>query len=112
MKTKQTLALLACIFLLFGCGEPTFDASTDEAMEASMDRMKQDMSPEQKKEFEEAAQVLFWEEVDLGPMMQTASRGEEFDTSGIMTKFKQAFDGMTADQIIAKANRIREKRRP
>lgn len=107
----KMLSLLTLLLFMFGCGKPTIDASTDEAMKASIDRMKQEMSPEKKDDFEKAAQVIIMGEVDLKSMMQAAFRGEEIDTSQITTKAKQRLDGMTADQVIAEANRIRENRR-
>lgn len=107
----RILTLLSVLLLLSGCGKPTIDASNDEAMKASIDRMKQEMSPEEQKKFEDAATFLIMGEVDLKSIMKAAFRGEDFDTVQITAKARESLHGLTADQVIAEATRIREARR-
>jgi len=106
----RTLIVVLLTLVLSGCGKPTVDASSEEAMAASIEEMKSGMTPEERAEFEDAAQVVLMSEVDIKGMMQAALRGEELDSDEMIGDMKGRLDGMTADDIVAEADRIKKER--
>ena len=106
----RILVTILVALAIGGCGKPTVDASSEEAMAASIEEMKSGMTPEERAEFEKAAQVVLMSEVDIKGMMQAALRGEELDSDEMIDDMKGRLDGMTADDIVAEADRIRKER--
>ncbi|CDH04270.1 conserved hypothetical protein [Xenorhabdus bovienii str. oregonense] len=91
---KIILPLLLSIFLV-GCGgEPTFDASNDEAMKASAEKMAKNMSPEEMEKFEKAFLKLSMKSVLVAK-----------DGDDALTLMKEKLNGKTAKQIIEMAEK-------
>ena len=85
--------LLCCT----GCGEPKLDGSSEEALKKSADTVKASISDNAKKEkFEEAVGTLMLAKVVWGGGDQAASE----------KKLKETFDGKTADEVIAEAEKV------
>ncbi|WP_155272329.1 DUF6694 family lipoprotein [Xenorhabdus bovienii] len=88
------LDYLLSMFLV-GCGgEPTFDASNDEAMKASAEKMAKNMSPEEMAKFEKAFLKL---------SMQSVLVAKDGDDA--LTLMKEKLNGKTAKQIIEMAEK-------
>jgi 5-carboxymethyl-2-hydroxymuconate isomerase len=107
-RTFLTLIALGGL-LITGC-KPTLDGTSEESLTISIAKMKQSMNEEEKAKFESAMAVVFFSELDLGKAMQAAFKGEEFDAEAYADSMRLALDGMTADDIIERADEIRAQR--
>ena len=103
MKTKSLL-LLASIFFIQGCGgsSNTVDGSSEEAMKASIERIKESLDEEQKEEFEKAVMLLAF---DGAKLFQLGS-----DKNAAEKMMREKLGGKTASQIIEEAKTIRKDR--
>jgi hypothetical protein len=100
--TRLTCCLVAGVTLtVIGCdNSPRLETSTDEAMTASIERMKAPLPEARRQELTRAIAVL------VAPRMAEASKPAAFGAEPSPTsqaELLRPFDGMTADQIIAKA---------
>ncbi len=103
MKIKFIFVLLA--LALVGCGEPTLDGTTEEAMKASVEKVAAKLDDAKKLKFKESLQVVAFSKLDVNSMM--AGKQTPADASASM--FKE-LNGKTADQVIAQADQIRAER--
>jgi hypothetical protein len=100
--------LSSSLLFLAGCGAPRFDASSDAAVDASMDRLSQGMSQEEKEKFGQAVAALTV--MDGLSMAVSALEGKgpamPVPTTPGMAKIElfKPLDGLTADEIIARAD--------
>jgi hypothetical protein len=109
----DAVALAACLALpLAGCGgAPRFDASSDAAARASVERMKSGLSPEAQKQLDDDIAA-----VALPGVMATAFRalsgmvgGPPPDAADVAAAFRP-LDGLTASEIHEKAEAILRNR--
>ncbi|AOE49604.1 DUF6694 family lipoprotein [Kangiella sediminilitoris] len=77
-------------FILTACGEPTIDASSEEAMKASMEEVTKDMTEAEKAQFGTAIMAVM-----MKIAMENMSDEEKAEEA-----MKEALDGKTADEII------------
>ena len=80
---------------------PTIDGSSEEAMEASIDAMKESLPAEQQAEFEQALQLIAMDGMNLGDLMQGEKGAEQ-----IIQRYAEDLDGLTAEEVIAKGEAI------
>lgn len=101
MLKKLNIFLLAVPLALFltGCA-PKLDASSKEAMEKSVAAMTADMTAEQKVKLQEAIMKISFSAVSAssGNFLLGAAKAEEAI---------KKLDGMTADEIIETAKKIK-----
>jgi sugar phosphate isomerase/epimerase len=90
-KIVYLFVALALTLTLAACGAPTIDASSEEAMKASVEEMTKDMTEAEKMEFGMAIMA-----VSMKAGMSNMSNPEEADAA-----VKEALDGKTAEEIIA-----------
>ena len=83
--------LLLVMFLVVGCGNKTFDGSSQEAAKASMEAMCDDMTREEAIEFRDAY-------LKIGIKMTFAGKS--------VTDVLKAMDGKTAKEIIEDAKKL------
>ncbi|MDE9519681.1 hypothetical protein KKJ17_18655 [Xenorhabdus bovienii] len=87
---KKILAVLAFSLFLVGCGEPKLDASNDAMMKESIQKMNDDLSPEDQVKFKKAMmKALFKAGFSGGDAAQKDKA------------LKDALHGKTAKEIIA-----------
>ncbi|KLU15075.1 MULTISPECIES: DUF6694 family lipoprotein [Xenorhabdus] len=96
---KKILAVLAFSLFLIGCGEPKLDASNDVTMKESIQKMNDDLSPEDQVKFKKAiAKAIF---------KSGFSGGDEAQKNQAL---KEVLHGKTATEIIAMDQKISEKK--
>lgn len=107
MKRYMPLALLA--LLLSGCGPATLDGSSEEAMRESANALKESLSTEDRKRFEQAIQVIAMDTIAPGGnIFAAAARAQSGEAlKGVMTKL----DGKTAAEVFAMSDEIIAARR-
>jgi hypothetical protein len=92
----RTVALLT-LLTMAGCNaEPRIDASSDTALKASLKKMDEKLTEKKKQELAHATMILTM------PQMSNAAPGSSAPTATKESVYK-TLDGMTADEIIAKA---------
>lgn len=103
MKTKSLL-LLVSLFVVQGCGgsSNTVDGSSEEAMKASIQRIKESLDEEQKEEFDKAVMLLAFDGANLFQLGADKNAAEK--------QMREKLGGKTASQIIEEAKTIREDR--
>jgi len=85
-------------------GTKKVDSSSDESLKSSLNAVKNSLSDEKKKEFEDAIQALAFSEI--GNIFEAADNPE-----GMQRKIKDKLEGKTADEIIVEGNRIIAERK-
>lgn len=89
---------------LTGCGGPTLDASSDQTLKDSMERMTADMSDKEKVQFGMAVAKLTVKDTLQNALQNIGDSGLKGLTSPTEpSEVFKSMDGMTADEIIAKA---------
>ena len=106
MRNCQTLVLFVVVALLPGCGESKIDASSDEKLKTSVQKIR-DALPESKRDaFEEAVKVVTLSKLELKDVLSgAATKPGAFEET-----LRLSLGGKTAEQVIAEADRIRADR--
>ena len=100
--TRLSLSLVFGVTpTLIGCdSSPRLDTSSDEAMAASIEKMNAPLPPDKRQELTRSIAVL------VAPRLAEASRPAAFGAEApadVPGRLMRPLDGMTAEQIIAKA---------
>jgi hypothetical protein len=90
MRALLTVSLLA---LLAGCGAPTLDASSEESLKASMQKVNAELTPEKQAELKKALASLAFRGIMSVPS----------DSDGAITGFQEKLNGKTAEEVIEMA---------
>lgn len=107
MKHINHVILSLALVLVAGCSEPTLDASSDETMKASSQKVRENLPESKRAEFDEALQILAFSQIDMKDLFAEGAAG----AGGLEGKMRGALDGKTADQVIAEAARINAERK-
>lgn len=98
--------IAALAFFMAGCSDPKIDASTDEAMKASSQKVRESLPDSKRAEFDEALQVLAFSQIDMKDLFTEGATG----AGSLESKMRSALDGKTAEEVIAEAERIKAER--
>lgn len=93
--------------MLAGCSDPKIDASSDESMKASVEKVRKSLPESKQKEFDEAMQVLAFSQIDMKEIFTQGATG----VGNVEGKVRQSLDGKTGEQVIAEAGRLRAERK-
>ena len=105
---KKFFASLLFVALLAGCSsEPQLDASTEEAFEQSLETVAAEMDEEQRQEFAEALLIVMLHNITRDDMMAAQRDTPPED----MASPYAGLDKMTAKEVIAEAQKIRDAAR-
>ena len=98
---RRAAVLLLSAIILTGCGKPTLDGSSNEALQKSIVKVVAGMSDEEKNQFKENFSVVAMTNLDLRAIFagQTTT---ELSKLNLLS----SLDGKTADEIGVEANRI------
>ncbi|WP_312268048.1 DUF6694 family lipoprotein [Pseudescherichia sp.] len=108
---KKALVACALALLLSGCDKPTVDASTDESMKASLQKIKESLPESQRQEFAEATSTIMMSNIDIKTVMAGAFAGNADAVAAQQAdKAKAALNGKTGEEIINEANAINAER--
>lgn len=94
------------VFVMAGCSDPKIDASSDDAMIESTQKVRDSLSGLRKEEFDEALQVLAFSQIDMKDIFAEGVVGP----GNLESKMRDALDGKTAEQVIAAAGQITSER--
>ena len=102
MKKPIQLALVASVvFMLAGCGEPTLDTSSDEAMKESVQEIMADLSEEDQKRFKKTLTGIY--------MLAALSSMGDGNSEDAKAKINAKLDGKTAEEVFQFAEEIKKK---
>lgn len=107
MKYAKVLGIMMMFVILAGCSDPKIDASSDEAMKASVEEVRESLPESKRKDFDEAIQLLAFSQIDMKDLFAAGAAG----VGNLEGKVRQSLDGLTGEQIIAEADRIRAERK-
>lgn len=96
MKRFNIIALLTLSIFLVGC-EKKIDTTSDETSKASIQKVKESLSTEKQKEFEDALKMIALSKLS-------------FKENQTKEDIKTSINGKTAEQIIADANILKAER--
>lgn len=99
--------LITLALSLGGCGQPTIDGSSKEAMKESIKEIQANLDGEKKNRFEKAVQVLVFSGINLKDLFAAGQTGGASMEADMLEKL----DGKTADEVIAEADKVLEARR-
>jgi hypothetical protein len=101
MKPRVFSLVLAFTTTLSGCdSSPRLDTTSDETMTASLEKMSAPLQPPQRAELTRSIAVL------VAPRLAEASKPSPYDPDSpqrSQAELLRPYDGLTAEQIIAKA---------
>ncbi len=108
MNLKRALTAVLVLFTISGCQPPPrIDASSEEALKASIEEVRRALPEEKRNRFDESIIILNFKDVDLKGKLLDKLAGRSV-TDG---NTKGPLHGKTADEVIAEANRILAERR-
>ena len=110
--TNRSLLAFALVGLV-ACAEPTIDASSDESMTESAQKVRTALAEPQRAEFDEAMRILAFSQISMKDLI-VAAAGEPTGADApdvLHAKVRATLDGKTAEQILAAAEIVRAERR-
>lgn len=105
-KCIRNVMLAALASIMVGCSEPKIDASSDEAMKSSSQKVRESLPESKRADFDEALQVLAFHQIDMKALFTEGAAG----VGNLESKMRSALNGKTADEVIGEANRIKAER--
>lgn len=103
----KKLAVLSISLLLAACTKPSIDTSSDEAMKASVAKVRESLPESKRAEFDQALQVLAFNQLDFASLFKDGMTG----TSTTLDNVKSTLNGRTGEQVIDEAGKIVAERR-
>lgn len=105
MAKSKFAGFLALGLLLAGCGSPKIDSSSDESFRESVQEVRDSLSDEERREFDDALRVLTMSRVNLAAIASGATTAD-----ALASDFRTSLSGKTAAELIAEAERVRRER--
>ncbi len=105
MKMLPAVVMLFLLFLGISCSKAApgrLDGSSNEAFQKSVKEMTQSLSGDKRQKFEEAMKFFL-----LRESFKQAFGGGGHDEDKLFESLRQQLGGLTADEVIAKADAIR-----
>lgn len=102
---RRSLVLFVGVWMLAGCGkEPTLDGSSQAALTMSMNKIAESLPEEKRAEFTAAyARIMT---AHTGDISEKAAAKDPKIAETIMADRLKELDGLTADQVIEKADKL------
>lgn len=107
MNYLRVLGVVIAFTVLTGCSDPKIDASSDKAMKASVEKVRDSLPEGKRKVFDESMRLLALSQIDMKDLFAEGAAG----VGNIEGKVRQSLDGKTGEQIIAEAERVRAERK-
>ncbi|EBU2522188.1 hypothetical protein CUK46_13310 [Salmonella enterica] len=103
---KKLTGVIAFALLLTACDKPKIDASSDQSMKESIQKVRESLPADKKAQFDDAVKVVAFSQINMRELMQAGtSSGDVYET-----KIKSALEGKTGDEVINYAQTIRLER--
>ena len=100
---KLLISSLTITLLLIGCGTPRIDASSDEKIKDSIQKIKSSLPIEKQKEFEEALQFIIFSQINLKDILIMKQNEINFTND-----IKIILNNKSADEVIQEATRMHD----
>ncbi len=107
MRVVPWLAIAATLISIFGCSAPKIDASSEESLKRSLEKVRESLPESKRAEFDDAMTVLAFSEVDMKDLFAEGAAG----VGNVEGKVRQSLDRKTGEQVIAEAERIQAERK-
>lgn len=101
MRIIYSAFALFFLLLMVSC-TPAIDGSSEENYQASVKKIKEGLTDEDKAAFEEALQLIAMDGLSFADLLQGEKGGEN-----ILSDFTEALDGLTATEVIARGEAIK-----
>lgn len=98
---RQTFCLITAIALIMSACAKKIDSTSEESMQKSIKEIKSSLSKEKKKKFEQSLKLVMFHGFDFDSLMK------EGGTKKNIEDIRKKLDGMTADDVIAKGEKIK-----
>jgi hypothetical protein len=105
MRGALCVGLVTLAIALTGCGSPKVDGSSEDAYKKSIAAVRESLDEGERKQFDEALQLLMMSRIDFSAMMSGAVTAETMASDMML-----AMNGKTAQELIAEANRLKAER--
>lgn len=105
---KSLIAGVLIGFILIGCGTPRIDTSSDEKLKSSIQKVKDSLSLEQKKTFEDSLQIIMFSKINLGSMIMGV--GNPSFPNNLTDSVKASLNNKSAEEVILEATKIKEEK--
>jgi hypothetical protein len=107
---KRLIFLFLPLILLVSCGKPKIDTSSKKAMQSSLKEIENNLSKKGKKDFNAALMTIAMNNLDFSSALNDKMNPKD-NSADFLTKIKNKVNGMTAEQIINKADSIKKDRK-
>lgn len=98
---NQTIYILTIVAIIFSSCAEKIDGTSEENMKNSIKEIKSSLSGDKKEKFEESLKLITFHGLDFGDLMKEGSAEKTADN------LRDKLDGMTADEVIAKGEKIK-----
>lgn len=105
MRHNLVTATLSVTILLTGCEDPKLDTSSDNDLEQSMQEVKESLPEDKRDDFDSAAQLLLFSQIDTEKLLSGESGAEQATDN-----FRKRVDGLSGAEVIATAEKVRAER--
>ncbi|MEM5574407.1 DUF6694 family lipoprotein [Salmonella enterica subsp. enterica serovar Typhi] len=86
---KKLTGVIAFALLLTACDKPKIDASSDQSMKESIQKVRESLPADKKAQFDDAVKVVAFSQINMRELMQAGtSSGDVYET-----KIKSALEG-------------------
>lgn len=103
---RKLTGVIALAFLLTACDKPKIDASSEQSMKESIQKVRESLPDDKKSQFDEAIKVVIFNQVNISEIMQGGASSRDVYEA----KFKKALEGKTGDEVINYAESIQLER--
>ena len=105
MKKLFFIGLMA--LSLIGCSEAKIDASSDESMKISIEKVRKSLPENKRGAFDEALKNLAFSQINLKDIFAEGTSG----VGNTQAKMKEALNGKTGNEVIAEAEKVKQERK-
>ncbi|MCL2474156.1 MAG: hypothetical protein FWF23_04580 [Alphaproteobacteria bacterium] len=103
---KKIVMMLVVGLLVCACSEPKIDATNEDTMRSSLEKVQQSLSPEQKAQFDEAFAGIL--SAAAGKQLLKVFSEEAPSREDMYAEIKKGVDKKTAKQIIAEYEKMKK----
>ena len=104
---KKIWAIGVLVLLLAGCDKPKIDATSDESMKQSIEKVRESLPENKRAEFDNAIKVAIFSNVNFADILNS---GASVDKEELDRKFRETLSGKTGDEVISYAQKINAER--
>lgn len=103
----KSIGIGLVVLFLLGCSDPKIDASSDNSMKESIEKVRGALPKSERPEFDDSIQILAFSQIDMKDLFAAGAT----EAGNLEGKVRDSLDGMTGEQVIAEADRVRSERK-